>query len=208
MSRTAYRPDYDCLVLGTDVLRMLLNGSFNLIEERLAAVTAVEWNERAIPGTSKPGFILWHCARIIDWTVHSAIQGVPEIADAPWWQARFPQQAFYGAGIPAPVADELAEKTSRKDTAQYLGEVKASATAWFARQTDDSLDVRPPMKANQATHRGYLEAGVWAAVADLDGLPAWQLLVRPSGAHIRRHIGEYDVLVEALRARPAVTPRA
>jgi DinB family protein len=208
MSPTAYRPAYDGLVHGTDVLKMLLNGSFNLIEERLAHVSDAEWNERAIPGTSKPGFILWHCARIVDWTVHSAIQGVPEIADAARWQARFPQEALYGAGIPNAVADELPSRTSKADTAEYLREVKAAATDWFGRQTDESLDFRPPMKANQAKHKGYLEPEVWAAVEDLDGLPAWQLLMRPSGAHIRRHTGEYDVLLEALRARPAVTPRA
>jgi hypothetical protein len=185
---------------GTDVLKMLLNGSFNLIEERLAAVSELEWKERAIPGTSKPGFILWHCARIVDWTVHSAIQGVPEIADAPKWKARFPEDALYGAGIPTAAADELTEKTSKADTAEYLGEVKAAVMAWFQRQTNESLDVRPPMKANQANHQGYLDPEVWAAVEDLDGLPAWQLLMRPSGAHIRRHSGEYDVLVGALRA--------
>jgi hypothetical protein len=186
---------------GADVVKMLLNGSFNLIEERLAAVTDVEWKERAIPGTSKPGFILWHCARIVDWTVHSAIQGVPEIADSPKWKARFPQDALYGAGIPAAVADEVAERTSKAGTAEYLGEVKAAVTAWFQRQTDETLDIRPPMKAHQANHQGYEDPEVWAAVEDLDGLPAWQLLMRPSGAHIRRHSGEYDVLVAALRAR-------
>src|SRR5436190_284722 len=108
---------------GTAVIRMLLNGSFNMIQERLDGMTDEEWRERALPGTSKLGFILWHCTRILDWTVHCAFQGVPE-------------------------------------------------------------------------------------VEDLNGLPTWQILVRPCGAHIRRHMGEYDVLMQALRARGVVTPRA
>ena len=49
MSRTAYRPAYDGLVHGTDVLKMLLHGSFNLIEERLAAVSDAEWNGLMVP---------------------------------------------------------------------------------------------------------------------------------------------------------------
>src|SRR5207302_10988082 len=111
--RQAYRSDYDGLMRGTDVLKMLLGGSFNMIDERLSAVTDVEWSERAIPGTSKPGFILWHCARILDWTIHSAIQGVPEIADTPKWRARSPPQAPDGAGIPVQVADELLVAASK-----------------------------------------------------------------------------------------------
>src|SRR4051812_32027358 len=113
---------------------MLLNGSFNMIDERLSAVTDVEWRGRAIPRNSKPGFILWHCARILDWTIHSGIEGIPEVADSPKWQARFPHEALYGAGIPAAVADEVVESTSKADTIEYLREVKPAVMAWFGRQ--------------------------------------------------------------------------
>src|SRR5207249_825026 len=41
---------------GTTVIRMLLNGSFNMIQERLDGMTDEEWRERALPGTSKLGF--------------------------------------------------------------------------------------------------------------------------------------------------------
>ena len=40
---------------------------------------------------------------------------------------------------------------------------------------------------------------------DLDGLPAWQLVMRPAGVHIRRHVGEYDVLLEILKTEAAKT---
>ena len=192
---------------GTAVIQMLLNGSFTMIHERLDEMTDEEWSERALPGTSQLGFILWHCSRIIDWTVQCALQGVPELADRPEWRARFLQEACYGAGIPDAVADRVVASTNRTEVALYLGEVKAAVGEWFAHQTDQTLDAVPPMKANQAGRPGYLDPAVWAEVEDLNGLPMWQVLVRPCGAHIRRHMGEYDVLLGALRAG-AVTPRA
>jgi len=192
---------------GTAVIQMLLNGSFNMIQERLEGMTDEEWSERALPATSKLGFILWHCSRIIDWTVHCAFQGMPEIADRSEWRARFPLEACYGAGIPDVVADHVVDMTNRTDVALYLAEVKVAVGEWFARQNDQTLDAVPPMKANQAGRPGYLDPSVWAEVEELDGLPAWQVLVRPCGAHIRRHMGEYDVLLGALRSG-AATPRA
>ena len=40
-------------------------------------------------------------------------------------------------------------------------------------------------------------ADVWEAIASLDGIPAWQLLLRPSMAHVRVHSGEAEVLRQA-----------
>jgi len=50
---------------GTAVIQMLLNGSFNMIQERLEAMTDEEWSERALPATSKLGFILRPCGAYI-----------------------------------------------------------------------------------------------------------------------------------------------
>jgi hypothetical protein len=194
---------------GIELVRLLLVGSFGAVQERLTAISDDEWNERAFPGTSKPGFILWHCARILDWTVNSAFQGAPEVVDSAKWRSRFPREACYGAGIPESLADEVAASTSSSEVGEYLAEVKASVMEWFDRQTDATLDGKPPLKANQAARDGYLEPQIYAEVEDLDGLTGWNLLLRPSIAHIRRHMGEYDVLVGALRARAGVaTPRA
>ena len=191
---------------GTEVLRLQLDGSFNLIQARLQAVGDEEWNSRALPGTSKLGFILWHCARIVDWTVHSAIGGRPEIADGPRWRGLFPRHALYGAGIPDSVADEVAGATARGDMVDYLGEVRAAATGWLSRQTDADLDARVQLKANQASRPDYLQPAVWAEVEDLDGLPAWQFLARPAVSHIRVHTGEFDVLLKVLRSHAATGP--
>src|SRR5439155_18922409 len=85
--------------------------------------------------------------------------------------------------------------------AAYLRDVRAAVMDWFAKQTESSLNAAPPLKTNQANRAGYLDPNIWAEVEDLDGLPGWQLLLRPAGAHIRRHMGEYDVLVGAMRSR-------
>lgn len=186
---------------------MLLKGSFAMLDERLQDVRDDEWRSRAVPGTNKPGFILWHCARIIDWTVCSAIQGVPEAADAAPWLERFRLHAGAGFGIPLELADEVAESTSAQEVSGYLADVRAAAMSWFGAQTDESLDAVPPMRTNQERHPFYLEPPVWAEISDLDGLPAWQLVLRPAGVHIRRHMGEYDLLLGAVRSG-AATPRA
>ncbi len=186
---------------GVDVLRVLLSGSFGMVQERLNAISDQEWNQRAFPSTSKPGFILWHCARILDWTIHSALQGIAEVADSSTWQGRFAREACYGAGIADSLADEVTASTSRTEVAAYLRDVRAAVMDWFAKQTESSLDAAPPLKTNQANRAGYLDPNIWAEVEDLDGLPGSELLLRPAGAHIRRHMGEYDVLVGAMRSR-------
>ncbi len=186
---------------GVDVLRVLLSGSFGMVQERLNAISDQEWNQRAFPSTSKPGFILWHCARILDWTIHSALQGIAEVADSSTWQGRFAREACYGAGIADCLADEVTASTSRTEVAAYLRDVRAAVMDWFAKQTESSLDAAPPLKTNQANRAGYLDPNIWAEVEDLDGLPGSELLLRPAGAHIRRHMGEYDVLVGAMRSR-------
>jgi hypothetical protein len=186
---------------GIDVLRMQLEGSFNLIHDRLEQVTDSEWNSRALDGTSKLGFILWHAGRIIDWTVQNAIQGKPEVADGPAWRDTFPAGALYGAGISDSLADTIPESVTREGMLRYMAEVRASVMDWFGRQTPETLDIAPPLRKHQELTPGYLDPDVWAAVADLDGLKAWTLLARPCISHIRVHVGEYGVLLNALRAR-------
>ncbi len=191
---------------GTDILRFQLNGSLNLVKERLDAISDREWDSRAAPGTNKLGFILWHCARIIDWTVFSALQALPEVADGPPWSEVFPPMAYYGAGIPADVADGVTTAVTRAQTADYVAEVRKAVFEWFDRQDDSTLDGSVPLRERQANRTGYLEPSVWAEVASLDAIPAWQVLARPAGAHIRVHMGEYDTLLGVLRSGGSKPP--
>jgi hypothetical protein len=188
---------------GVDVLRMLLEGSFNLIRTQMDGLSDEEWDQRAIHGTSKLGFIMWHCARIIDWTINSAIQGIPEVADREPWSQLFPAGSFYGAGISATLADTITAHVARADAVTYLVEVRAGVVPWFESQTPASLDAVPALKSHQQRTPGYLNREVWAEVEHLDGLAAWQLLARPCISHVRIHVGECEVLLNVLRSKTA-----
>jgi hypothetical protein len=82
--------------------------------------------------------------------------------------------------------------------------VHAAVTAWFDAQTPETLDTIPPLKSNQEARPGYMDPAVWVEVEDLDGLQAWQLLARPCISHIRVHVGEFGVLLSALRSRASL----
>lgn len=188
---------------GVDVLRMMLEGSFNLVRTRMDELSDAEWDQRAMHGTNKLGFILWHSTRIIDWTVNCAIQGAPEVAGHKPWSDLFPAGSLYGAGITQTLADTIPSQVSRADALAYLAEVRTGVMQWLDRQTPESLDAVPALRAHQQRTPGYLDPSVWAEVESLDGLAAWQLLARPSISHVRIHVGEYDVLLNALRSKAA-----
>ena len=185
---------------GKDVLQMQLTGSFNILQERLATVSDREWTARDIPSVSLPGFTFWHAARIIDWGIHCAIQGVPEVADRPEWRGLLADQLAYGAGITSDEADGVAQSVRRDDLSGYLDAVKDAGLGWLGSQTDTDLDRVPDLEAHQRVKPRYLTPPVWDEVSGLAGKPAWQILARPCISHIRVHAGEIDVLLQSLRA--------
>ena len=188
---------------GLEVLRMLLLGSFVNIGGRLKDLKDEEWDRRAVPGTSKVGFILWHTARILDWT-HSSVAGVPEVAHSEQWRERFPAEALAGFGIPETVADRVTQEVSRDDTIAYLEEVKKVVLDWFDQQTAESLERTVSLRTPQAERAGYLAPAPWEDIEDLDGIPAWHMLLRPAGGHIRMHQGEFDTMLGLIRAEAPV----
>jgi len=185
---------------GKNVLEMQLAGSFNVLRDRLAKVTDHEWTARQIPETSLLGFTFWHAARIIDWGIHCAIQGVPEVADRPEWRQLRATELAYGAGIAAAEADSVAHSVNRTYLSGYVADVREAALTWLRARSDDDLDRVPDMEAHQQVKARYLAPEVWAEVSDLAGLPAWQILARPCISHIRVHAGEIDILRQSLRA--------
>ena len=182
------------------VLEMQVNGSFNLLGERIRGVTDSEWTARAIPGTSLVGFVLWHGVRTIDMAVQTGIRGVPEMADRPQWAGRLQQQAAYGAGVSQAEADAVAHAVDRATAGDYLGEVRECVMAWLSSIADSDLAAVPEFERHNRARDRYMEPAVWAEVASLAGLPAWQILARPAVSHIRVHMGEVDTLLQALRA--------
>jgi DinB superfamily len=185
---------------GKDVLEMQLTGSFNILQERLSTVSDREWTTRDIPGTSLVGFTFWHATRTIDWTIHCAIQGVPEVADRPEWSRLGAAELAFGAGITQTEADGVAKSVSRTDVGGYLDAVRESALGWLRERSDADLDRVPDMQAHQRVKPRYLTPPVWDQVGDLASRPTWQILARPSISHIRVHAGEIDILLASLRA--------
>jgi DinB family protein len=191
---------------GRDLLEMQLAGSFNMLRERMEKLTEPEWTARAIPGTSVPGFTLWHAVRIIDWGVHCAIQGVPEIADRPEWRDLRAAEFAYGAGITSQEADQVAQSVSRSQVRGYLDAVQPAALDWLKQQRDADLDRVPEFEAHQGVKPRYRTPPVWAEVSDFVGKPTWQILARPCISHIRVHAGEVDTLLQVMRvANPSAT---
>ena len=185
----------------SDVLRMQLKGSFAQLRDRLESMTDNEWRARTLPGTSKPGFVVWHAARTIDWGVHCAIQGVPEVADRPEWRDLHARDLAYGAGITASEADQVAESIGRDRVRGYLAALQPAALGWLERLDDADLERVPNFEANQRVKPRYLNPPVWAEVSDFVGLPAWHILARPCISHIRVHLGEVDTLLQVIRAK-------
>ena len=191
---------------GRDVLQMQLAGSFNMLRERLDMLSDPEWSARAIPGTNLPGFTLWHAARTIDWGVHCAIQGVPEIADRPEWRDLHAAEFAYGAGITSQEADQVAQSISRHQVRGYLDAVQPAALDWLKAQLDGDLERVPEFEAHQGVKPRYRTPPVWAEVSDFVGKPAWQILARPCISHVRGHAGEIDILRQASRVgNPSAT---
>ena len=184
---------------GRDLLQLQLAGSFNMLRERLDMLSDVDWSARAISGTSMPGFTLWHAVRILDWGVHCAIQGVPEIADRPEWRRLRAAEFAYGAGITSQEADQVAQSVGRKQVRDYLDVVQPAALHWLKQQSDGDLDRVPEFEAHQGVKPRYRTPPVWAEVSDFVGKPTWQILARPCISHIRVHAGEIDILRQASR---------
>jgi DinB superfamily len=180
---------------------MQLNGSFSQLRERLESMTDEEWRTRGVPDTNKPGFILWHSVRIIDWGVHCAIQGIPELADRPEWRGMRASDLAYGAGITAGEAEQVPDLISREQVGAYLAALEPVALAWLDGRTDADLERQPDFESHQRVKPRYLTSQVWAEVSDFVGLPAWQILARPCISHIRVHMGEVDTLLQAIRAK-------
>ena len=187
-----------------DLLRFQLNGSCTVIRDRLVEISDLEWAQRAVPGTSKPGFLLWHCARTVDAVVHRLIQGRPEIADEREWRVRVAvPDGLFGAGIPDAVADSVPAQVERTALLDYVEAVRPRALEWLERQSPDDLDRQPDLRANLAEVPEYLAEPVWAEIGDFVGAPTWQYLARAGISHIRVHMGEVDGLLAALRAGAA-----
>ena len=180
---------------------MLLGGSFNLLQEQSQAVSEAEWMTRAIPDGNPLGFIIWHATRTIDWGIHCAIQGVPEVVDRPEWKHLLASEAAYGAGVSPQEAERVAQAVHRDVVRDYLGAVRDASLSWLSNAQASDLDQVPDILGHQEANRRYLDPPVWGEVSSLAGLPAWKILARPCISHVRVHSGEIDLALQVVRAR-------
>ncbi|HEX6537578.1 MAG TPA: hypothetical protein VF155_00165 [Candidatus Dormibacteraeota bacterium] len=187
-------------MLATDVLAMQLQGSCRLIAEQSHSA-APHWAERAFAGASLPGFVVWHCGRVLDWAVNAVVRGEPEVATADRWRDRIGYHRGHGAGLTLPEADSAATAVSPDDVVAYAGALLACIDGWLPTIEDASLDREVDVRAACATNPLYQTPAAWAEVENLDRRPAWQILAQPCAGHIRVHMGELDVLLALLTAR-------
>jgi DinB superfamily len=181
------------------LLQFQLNGSFKLLTEIAEGASDAEWGARAFPGANLVGFTVWHCARIIDWAVNCVMRGAPELADQAEWRDLRVAGAMFGAGASRETADDVARDVPRARVSAYINALRQDAVAWLATVPNDDLSDPVDLKARHAAKPEYMTPVVWAELEDLDGLPGWQFLARPSIAHIRVHYGEVTSQLEALR---------
>jgi hypothetical protein len=184
-----------------DILRFQLTGSFTQIRERGASMSDEEWRGRGIAGTSRPGFVLWHCARTLDWALHRAAAGRTEVAERPAWRGRLAMEdGLFGAGISDAIADTIPARVDRGTVLDYLDDVRGSTFSWLDGLTDADLERTTDLMEAAHSSAAYRRPEVWAEIESLSGIPLWQLLARPTIGHIRVHLGEVDALLAALRA--------
>jgi hypothetical protein len=187
---------------GTDILRMQLRGSCDLIAETARASSDV-WLSRAFATASLPGFTLWHCARIIDWGVQTVVRDVAEVGAAPEWRERIRYDLGHGAGLTREQADDAARTATPAAVAAYAESLRDAIDGWLDSVSDADLDRAVDVRAANRRHPLYASPEAWAEIQHLDGAPAWQVLARPCISHIRLHAGEVEALSAVLREPPA-----
>ncbi|HEY7928346.1 MAG TPA: hypothetical protein VIG86_13130 [Candidatus Dormibacteraeota bacterium] len=184
---------------GIDLLHVQLRGSCDQVVAH-ARDAEPFWSQRAFPGSSLPGFVAWHCARIVDWGLSTVVREVAEVAAAPPWRDRVRYDLGHGAGIDDAEADELTATVRPADVVAYAQVLRDSIDVWASTVADGDLDRVPSLRLVNQVHPRYASDAAWAEIEALEGLPAWQFLARPCVGHIRVHIGELATLCQIMQA--------
>jgi hypothetical protein len=153
-------------------------------------ITDELWTRAAYPGANPLGFIAWHMVATRDWTLHTGIQGVPDVRErAPFVSGRVnPQHPPFG--MSAADAASIAATVTRDDVLAYADAVHAAMMDWLAALTPAALERVPDLLANASRLPAYQVPGYQAEVQEMAGYPVWALLSAPCFAHAREHVGE------------------
>jgi hypothetical protein len=185
---------------GVEILTYQLVASCNLTAQR-AEEAEPYWRQRPFAAASLPGFITWHCTRIIDWGVHTVVRDVPELASRPEWRDRMRYEMGHGAGLSDAEADSIAADVQAHDVIDYARALRAAISDWLGTTDDAALDQVPDLRARNQTHPRYRTPEAWEEIKGLEGVPAWQLRSRPGMFHIRTHAGELEALTQLLKTQ-------
>ena len=185
---------------GVEILEYQLVASCSLTAKH-AEQAQPYWQERAFAMASLPGFISWHCARIIDWGVHTVVRNVPELASQGDWRDRVRYEMGHGAGLSDAEADGIAGAVQAQDVISYARALRGSIAEWLGATDDADLDQVPDLHARNQEHPLYRTQDAWQEIKGLEGVPAWELLSRPCISHIRVHSGELETLTQLLRSQ-------
>lgn len=184
-----------------DLVIRQIDGAHSLYREIADDLTAREWTARVLPGSNRLGFTLWHLPRTQDWAIQTVLRGVPEVITEGRWQGRnHLQTPGIGAGFTPDEADVIAHGVVQADALAYADAVHQTSTDWLRTLTDDDLDTVPDMLAHQAPFAEYQQPDFLAEVRHLVGTPTWRFLLGPCSGHLRSHLGELEILKQALRA--------
>ena len=168
-----------------------------------------ELTARAVTGVNTIGFIVWHMARSQDWAVNTAIRDLPEVVTREPWRYSSVAVAGIGTGFDSSEADEVARRVDLPDLLAYADAVHADSVEWLRTQSESLLDEIPDVAAHDARHAEYQTAGFRAemdsgpehddAVGRKGGLPVWVFLTSGAVTHQHRHLGEVDLIKDAIR---------
>lgn len=186
-------------MVGHELLTVQVEGSFALIGEYTQSATPY-WSERPVSGTSMPGFVMWHCARIMDWGVNAVVRGTTELAASDAWRERVRFDLGHGVGLSSEDADDAALSVSPVDVSAYVAELRSEVHDWIGDASEADLGRAVDLRRACETNPRYITDSAWAEVENLDGVSSWQFLARPCVSHIRVHIGEVGTLLTVLRA--------
>jgi hypothetical protein len=187
------------------LLQFQVNGSFKMLTEIAQGASDAEWKARSFPTANMIGFTIWHCARTIDWAVNCVMRGASELADQSEWHDLKMADAVFGAGASREAADNVARDVSRTRVAAYIEALRQDTVAWLADVSNEDLSATVDLKARHAAKPQYMTPHVWEEIEDLNGIPGWQFLARPSVSHIRVHYGEVTSQLGALRTATAAS---
>ena len=172
-------------------------------------LTPAELTGRAVTGVNPIGFIVWHMARSQDWAVNTAIRNVPEVVTRAPWPDTSVAVAGIGTGFDHADAEDVARRANLQDLLAYADAVHADSIAWLRTQSEALLDEIPDVAAHDARHPEYQTEGFRAemdsgpehddAVGRKGGLPVWVFLTSVAVTHLHRHLGEVDLIKDAMR---------